>query len=299
MKKFKTIVSMLAIAAMLTLLPGSNMLTASAEGDTYAVKYVDGKWCYQKGSSYDDSILPHREVYYLLTEDLKEGDAVVVYNDKSDAPLLDLGSVRIGNLTIPQNNAFTMVSAGSYDLCYVLGGSTCSITGPVQNAYVYDYPSPARCSFNSNVSNLEVLANTSDGLSLNLGCGGTVRHLYAHTEGKTYYDLSGFSANTLSIENGVLKDPWRFSTTPSADDLAMQEKLEAANQGQSQDQAQATPPAQTPAPQNPANSDDLYDDVPKTGDSVPYLHVYLWLFGTAALCFLGSRIFKKISASAK
>lgn len=294
MKKFKALVSMLAIAAMLTLLPGSNSLTASAAGNTYAVKCIDGKWYYQAGSTYDDSILPHREVYYLLTEDLKEGDAVVVYNDEDNAPMLDLGSVRIGNLTIPQNNKFTMVTAGSYDLCYVLGGSICSITGPVQNAYVYDYPNPATCSFRSNVSNLEVLANTTDGLHLNLGCSGTVRHLYAHAEGKTYYDLYGFAADTLSFENGTLKDPWRFSTTPSAEDLAMQAELEAGNQTQ---QTEEPAPTQTPAPQNPGNSDDdLYDDVPKTGYSVPYLHVYLWLFCTAMACFLGSRIVKRISA---
>ena len=39
-KKIKVLVSMLAAAAMLVLLPGANALTAKAEGNTYSLKYI-------------------------------------------------------------------------------------------------------------------------------------------------------------------------------------------------------------------------------------------------------------------
>lgn len=293
MKRIKALVSMLAAAALLTVLPPASSMTASAEGSTYAVKCIDGKWYYQKGSTYDDSVIPPREIYYMLTEDWKDGDAVVVYNDQDNAPALDLGNVRVGNLTIPQNNKFTIVFAGSYDICYVLGGSTCAINGDVTNAFVYDYPNPATCSFNSNVSNLDVAVNNTDHVSVNLSCGGAVRHLYVHTEGKTFYDLYAFQTNSLSIENGILKTPaWQYSTTPTESDLATQAGIQ---QGTTQAPAATATPAPTKAPSN----DNEYDDVPKTGDSVSYVQLYLCLSGAAILCFLGSRLLKKSAARSR
>lgn len=265
MKKTKTLISMLAAAAILFLLPYCNSLKASAdEPVTYAVKYLPDEedWRYQADTSTFNEENPHRELYYLQ-ESLKDGDLVVVYNPTDSSQTVDLGTKRLSNLTVVETKGITIINTGGVDECYVLANNSVVINGNVTKAFVYDY---ALCNFNNNVTELTIYAG--DDVFSDVGCSGTVGHLYvpSTTMNHTFYDLYNFQANSLSMEDGVLlTSDTQYSSSPSA----------------------GTAPAPTAAPQTPASSsanNSEYDSVPKTGEFNPVP----WLSCIAALCAAGS-----------
>lgn len=220
MKKIKTFAAMVTAIALLFFVPQTTSLTASAaEPTTYAIKYLPSEhaWRYQANTSTFNEGEYHRELYYLY-QVLKEGDLVVVYNNSSSAPSLNLGDVRLSNLTVVQSSSLSVIYTGGIDDCYLLAGTACSVNGDISNAHVYD---SALSNFNGNVKNLNIYAG--DSMTSTVGCGGTVEHLYATSPSKTYYNLFNFKANTLSIKNGILQTAAEnYSATPAAPQLTRQ-----------------------------------------------------------------------------
>lgn len=275
MKKIRVLVTMLTAAALLVLLPGGSTLKAeAAEAKNYAVKYCpdegDGEWRYQEGSVFDEEE-DDRELYYLL-QDLKAGDKIAVYNGDATAPALDLGSVKLGNVTIC-HTAMTVVHTGGVSECYVLAASACSVSGDIDTAHVYDV---ATATFAGNVNELIVTAE-GESLGSNVGCSGQVGHLYARSDNyhKTFYNLYSFDKDTLDISEGRLKT-----------DSSHYEKTEpAASNTQASNTAVATP-APTAAP-----SSGEYDDVPKTGEG----NLIFWFLAASVLCFTGSLVLREKS----
>lgn len=268
-KRIKSFVSILAAIAVLVMVPAGNVLPVkAAEPVTYSVKYIGGSiddWRFQPGTTFDDSAY-YREIYYL-NQDLKDGDAVVVYpGEVTPSKELNLGTVKLGNLTVHQN-ATAVVRTGGIKDCYILAGSTSAINGNVTNAYLYD---KVNCTFNDNVTEM-TLYYTEVPYS-NLTCGGTVGHFSAvllnQSNAKKYYDIYDVSAGALNLQYGYLitKND-KYSTTPSAQNSQATENGSAASSGSSSE----------------------YDKVPKTGDS----SIYLWLFCASAFCFAGSRMLRK------
>lgn len=277
MKKIKAFVTTLAAVALLALLPESSALTAdAAEAKNYAVKFCPddngGEWRYQEGSIFDDE-KSDREIYYML-QDLKDGDKVAVYNTESGAEALNLGTVKLGDLTIC-GTTFTIVSTGGISQCNVLSGSACSISGNIDNAHVYDV---ATVTFVNNVTELIATAE-NESFDSNIGCSGTVWHFNAYSINapKTFYDLYNFTQNKLDVSDGNLKTEYYYYDTSLP--------------------ASTPQPQATTAPSAPAASDtipastasDEYDDVPKTGES----SLIFWLFAASALSFTGSCMLKR------
>lgn len=275
MKRIQKIAAVLAAVAMLVLLPEASAFPAFAEEPvTYAVKYVSEEtgWLYQPNTStYDDSVNGH-SIDNLLKV-IKDGDLVVIYNDLGANKYLDLGNVKLSNLTYVEGAKWSMVFAGSVQDCYVLGGSTGTVNCDVENAYVYD---TVVFNFNGNVKEMTVYA--ADKVQSSIGCEGTVGHLYGSctTMNRTFFDLYDFAAGALFIQDGILTPKGSYkSAEEHAAELA------------------AAPTAAPPAPENtpaPAPSDE-YDDVPKTGQS----NLYLWLLFASVVCFVGSRALKRSS----
>lgn len=278
MKKIRKLAIMLAAVTALVLLPASNAFPSkAAEPVTYAVKYVSDElgWRFQANTSVFDSSNNGREMYYLL-QDIKEGDLVVIYNDSDNAGDLNLGNVRLSNVTYTQGCHFTIVFAGSVDDCYVLGGSTGTINCDVKNAYVYD---TVTFNFNNNVDNLYLYA--ADKINSTLGVSGTVGHLTASTPPgqepyRVAFDYYDFPAGTLRFNNGAFQ--------PSA--LGFKTPEEHAQQSPQPLPETSQPEVSQPETSQTASPDpsDEYDDVPKTGQS----NLYLWLLLGAGICFTGS-----------
>ena len=273
MKKLKKIVSLLAAAALLVLLPGGNTLTASAaEPTTYCIRSIDGEWRFQATSTWDDTAA-HRELYYMEQE-IKDGDIIVIDGSLDNKPITV--NVRLSNLTVKSSSSLVFTANG-YDSCYILDQNVAAINGDVTNAYVYG---TARCNFNNNVTNLEVIGSGSDLNNLNatVSVVGTVSHLKATDsgDGGVYFEYYDFPANKFRMENGTVKTAETdYSTTPSS---TTQETT-----------AQESTAQQTTSSQTPAASDE-YDDVPKTGQS----NLIFWLFGAAVICLAGSFALRKI-----
>lgn len=277
MKKIKALVTMLAAVALLALLPESSTLKAdAAEAKNYAVKFCPnengGDWRYQEGSTFDDE-KSDRGIYYML-QDLKAGDKVAVYNTESDAEALNLGTVKLGDLTIC-GTTFTIVSTGGVSQCNVLPGSTCSISGNIDTAHVYDV---ATVTFVNNVTELIATAE-NESFDSNIGCNGTVGHFNAYSINapRTFYDLYNFTQNKLDVSDGNLKtESYYYDTSAPA----------------STPQPQATSAPSAPAASNTtaaSSASNEYDDVPKTGES----SLIFWLFAASVLSFTGSCILKK------
>lgn len=265
MKKTKTIAVVFAAAAALILFPKGNALTAEAEEPvSYAVQYDEGTggWRMQANTNVFDNSVYSREIDYLQ-QDIKEGDIVVVYNHSNARKDLDLGNVRLSNLTVVQNTSFCVIRTGGVDECYVLGGSTCSINGNVKNAHVYN---GAVCTFVNNVDDLTLHEEDS---KVVVSVRGTVGHL-----GGSGFDLYDFVEDSLSIEKGT------FWTDSSKYHTAEEHALLTPVSGGG--------PAATEQPQSAA-TDDEYDDVPKTGQN-NLLH-WLLLFAFASLA--GSYLLRK------
>lgn len=272
MKKIKTFAAVLAAVLGLSMIPAAN--AEAAEPVNYCVKYdtEKGDWLFQDNTSVYNDEINGREMYYMLNN-LKDGDIVTVSNDAGDAPLLDLGGVRLGSLTITSGQ-FTMVKVGSADNFYANRGSSSSITGTITNAYVYYN---ALTNFNSNVKILNVYYernNESDAPTV--GCNQTVEQLNLRSlnEPNWIYDsFYNFAVNSLSIKNGVLLTEEGYY---SRDPVALSTNATTAN---------------TKGTGSSSSSKSQYDDVPKTGQN----NVYLWLLGTAAACFAGSGLLRKAS----
>ena len=280
MKKMKKAMSVLAATALLVLATGVGSLTAhAAEPVTYSVKYIGGEyndWRYQVGSTFDDSAY-HRE-QYCLRQDLKDGDLVVVYG--ADAPSgkeLDLGTAKLGNLTIFQN-ASTIVHTGGVQDCYVLAGSYCSINGNVTHAYLYDNTT---CNFNNNVLDM-TLYYGGDSPESNVSCAGTVGHFagISKKNDSKYLELFNISENAFRMTDGATQVPsGKYSPEPTAEYLqAMKDASTPVTTG-------TTPSGSTGKPSSE------YDSVPKTGES----NVSIILLCVSALCFTGNLILRKKS----
>ncbi len=250
MKKLKNLLAMIAIAAFVfSPLLGNALTVSAAEPATYCLKYVDGEWRYQPGSSWKSDGY-HRELYYF-NQEIKEGDQVVVEGSGSEVPLNI--PVKISNLTINQVSFCSVVTKG-IDTCYVLGNSTCAINGDVSKAYVYN---TSCCNFNNNVGYLELIGTTD--VTSTIAVLGTADHVYAKDDTRVYYDLYQFTAGKLRIEDGSLRTENKYySTTAPA--------------------ATATNTANT-TPK--ATNTSEYDDVPKTGE-VNYFPLLLSVMGCAA-----------------
>lgn len=280
MKKFKRIVSLLAAAAILFLMPGMNTLTVHAEEPvTYYVKYLpnDDQWRFQAGTSVWDDKAVHREIYYM-EQDIKDGDIVIIDGNKAGSVLKF--PVRISNLTI-MPGSYIVFHANSIDECYVLHDSTAAVNGDVTNGYVYDN---AVCTFNNNVGTLQILDDS--GLHATVTVGGTVNHLNGKDNLYTYYDYYNFAAGKLVTKDGrVQTDAKDYSTTAPAAD-ATQNQQPAPDQN-TQPQAQ---PAENTQPTPAQTSSGEYDDVPKTGDS----NTVFLLLGISALCLAGRTYLKRV-----
>lgn len=293
-KRIKLFVSMLAAAAMLVLLPGGNAMTAHAEeAKTYSIKYFGGDindWRYVPGNTFEDGMY-HRELYYLKTENLKDGDLIVIYpGDNPGSKELDLSEFRLGNLTVYQNTQAVVKTNGIKD-CYVLAGAYTAINGEVTNAHLYDNTT---CTFNSNV--LDMILHINDESHSNISCAGTVgmfRILNNADQTKgLFYDIP---QNTMKYENGTIQFP-QWSPNPTEAYLQAKAAADGTTTGDSAstapaagDSASTTPAAGGSASTTPTAgaSADEYDSVPKTGDSSQTGWV-IGLIGIAAVLFAGS-----------
>lgn len=269
MKKIKVFAATLAVIAATALLPEINALTAHAEEPTtYYMTYDSdaGEWRYEISEDGNETGYT-RELYYYY-QNAKDGDIVVVKNTDESAPQLDLGTIRLSNVTILFDSAFTMIKAGSIDDFFALFRTGSSITAPIVNAHVSD---PALVNFNSNVQNI-IVTVTENEPDFTIGCAGTVGSLQVNLSDNTGYTLYNFAAGTLEVRDGALKtDEEHYSRTPSASAPA----------------APATPAA----PSSSGTSSDEYDAVPKTGDANPIM----WLLCAAAVCMAASFGLKKAS----
>lgn len=277
MKKLKTLVSLLAAAALLFMIPGVNAMQASAEEPvTYFLKYVEekGEWRFHIGA-WDDNNAGHRELYYLK-EAIKDGDLIVI--EGGDHGLTLELPVNLNNITFNHSYSAT-ITAKSVENVYVLRDSVAAVNGDVVNAHVYDN---AVVNFNNNVTNLYITKERSGEQSIAVI--GTVGYVQTGDAEKVYNQFYNFQANSFRQEKGILKtDASLYSTTPVA----------------TQPAAPVTPetpaaPVTPSAPDTPAASTaGEYDDVPKTGDSfaLPYM-----LFAAAAFCFGGVYLLRKKKA---
>lgn len=281
-KRIRSLVLTLAAAALLVLLPQSNALTVKADGpETYSVAYIEGtynEWRYQPGSVFDEP-KGHGSLGELLLK-LKDGDSVVVYQVGTPGKTLDLGSTKLGNLTIYQNVNGAVISTGGVKDCYVLAGALTAVNGDITTAYIYDAPNTAApntttCTFNNNVIDM-YLYMTRDPAT-NISCGGTVGHFHATyvDNGDTYTECYDYQAGKFSFLNGYINVPeWAHGSGPSDEYL---QANAAANEGTAQ------------APSTGKNTSDEYDKVPKTGDSNPVF----WLLLASAACFGISCLLRK------
>lgn len=281
-KKIRLLVCMLAAAAMLVLLPDENALTAKAETNTYSLKYFGGDindWRYVPGNKFEDGMY-HKELYRLKTEELKDGDLIIVYpgDEVPSNKELDLSGFKLGNLTVYQN-ASAIIFADSIKDCYILAGAYTAINGDVTNAHLYDNTT---CTFNNNV--LDMVLHINDKPYSNISCAGTVgKFLILNNEDQSkgvFYDIP---KNTMMLSNGTIQFP-NWSAEPS--DAYLQAR--AAADGTAEVSAPSdAPAASAPATAAAGTSSDEYDQVPKTGES----NNIIWLVsltGAAAILFAGS-----------
>lgn len=215
MKRIKTFVTMFAALAAMILLPGASALKVSAaEPATYYIDYdPDGYgWYVLVEADMADRDNAPPKVMQFFYRDVRDGDAVVVSCYHDNAPQLDLGTARLGNVTILPDTSFIMVKAAHIVDFFALGKSFCSISAPITNAYVYD---PAVVNFNDNVK--DILLNVDSGASTStLGGSGTVDSLTVYfSTNNSSYSLYNFPKDTFSFKDGYINTPANlFSTVP-------------------------------------------------------------------------------------
>ena len=253
MKKLFSLFAVVMMAVMSLNL--STLTVAAEEPTTYIVKYdaPTEEWLYKVGSTWENE-LEAKSMYYMTLE-MKDGDYVVVVTPEGN-PTLNL-DFHLGNLTITANSSCT-VNVKSIKDCYILSGAMANINCDVTNGYLYDF---SVCNFFGNCDSLKIYYTDDTTVSVNVV--GTCKNFYMHNDDNksVKYQLYNFTTS-LSLNSGELKNnAGEYSTTPAA----------------------ATKPT---APSTGGNE---YDDVPKTGQS----NTYLFAFGLAAVCFLGSYSLKK------
>ena len=273
MKSLKCIKKLLALtvsAAMLTLLPNVNVLTASAdEPVTYYLMYSEEneEWLYQVGSVWNDNGESSSSFY--LQEKIKNGDTVVIGNGSYTALTFN---VHLSNLTINnRSDVIAMVSVtGGIDNCYFNSGTHGAVTGSVTNAYVYGV---SRANFNSNVGNLYSYEHDSES-GPTIGVTGTVSYFVdENADGSRGYYGTNFAADSFVLTNGVLEtDSEKYTQDISG--------------------GPASSSAQPVAAQTTTSgaSSDEYDEVPKTGE----ISFALWLCLAAAVSFSGSLLLRRL-----
>lgn len=319
MKRLKTIVSLLAAAAMLFLSSGSEQLRVSAaEPVTYSLKYVEDKdeWRYHVGA-WDDNNAGHRELYYLK-QSIKDGDILVIeggeHNLNLEVP------VSLNNITFNHSH-LAVITAKSVENVYVLRDSVGVVNGDVTNAHVYDN---AVANFNNNVTNLYITKERSG--EQTIAVVGTVDYVRTGDAEKVYNEFYNFQANSFRQEEGILKtDASKYSTVPAlvppvapvdptvtapvapvpgttvpvpgvTDPSAVTPVVPSVPVTPVAPAAPTVPvtPVTPVAPVVPVSPDDsLYDDVPKTGEPLFYPGL---LIAAAGICFGGAYLLKKKSA---
>lgn len=277
MKKTSLLTSAFVAALAFFLFPTTS-LTAHAKN--YAVSFNEEKqeWKWQEGSTYDSS-KEENHMYYLS---LQDGDYVAVYEGAaSDGETLDLGSAKLGNLTIVNTIGTVVVKTGGISECYILANTTSSISGNVNTAYVYD---PATVTFTGNVTNLISTSNNSD-YNCNIGVGGTVAyyHAYSLNDPKTFWEKYNFAAGKFSVEDGNLKTQYYYyddnGTVPTSTTTDTAAAAESS-----------TTTTAAPSTTTAVASASEYDDVPKTGEDASYAYLLLL---AAAVCGAGSVMLRK------
>ena len=282
-KKLITLMSTAACCAMLTVIPSVKAEAAT----TFFVKFDTdmGEWRMQTGREKWEDEDAGRELYYLNNGEnpVKDGDTVVILSNDEDATggtEIEINS-RLGNLTV--NRADAIIRTKGVNECYVLGGSYTAITGDVTNAYVYD---DAVCTFNSNVTNLNLLSSSSNSIESTVSVKGTVAYALLKNPNDVIAQYYNFRANTFFYddESGLTTDAADYSKNGSVP--AASASTPAAT---STTEAAPAAPAAAATPAAPAANASAYDDVPKTGDS----NLAAWLFGCSVLSFAGCLAFRK------
>lgn len=251
----------------------------AADPTTYCIRYDNEKeeWYYQVGSAWDDTVPPpKREVYYMF-QILKDGDYIVV-DSPSDCGKITIDA-NLGNLTILPNSS-AVITCKSIQEYYQLHDSTVSINGNVEKAFVYDH---AVANFNNDVNYLELVFASEPEPTMVAHVTGTCAELFVHAsdDNKVSYHLWNFK-DELNFYNGILQTEYgKYDINPPSS--------KPAAVTPSTTPAAPSNTTTTPAPAAPSVSDDEYDDVPKTGESV----AYVWMFALAALCITGSYTIRK------
>ncbi len=240
MKRIKTLLLMLAAAAFMILLPENVTLKAeAAEAKNYAVKFLpdqnngSGEWRWQEGSVFDEE-KEHSQIYYLLKQ-LKDGDKVAVYSDtEKSSPTLDLGSVKLGVLTVCHAK-LAIIHTGGISECQILNSSVCSISGDIDYAYVYDVTA---VTFTGSITELAAISMAEDdSFHSGINCHGQVWHYKAYTENgnRVFHDIYTVQKDKLLVEDGKLKTKDNcYSTERPADPVPQAPAAPAVN---------TTPPA--------------------------------------------------------
>lgn len=270
MKRCKKIISLLAAAALMVLLPGANTLQVSAAPTTYYVKYDIDQEGWRMQVHVWNNELEGREAYYLNSgsDAMKDGDVLVVLeNSEHEGPTPDLPvNAHLSNLTV--NRANVVISTGGVDECHILGGSYAAVSGNITNAYVYD---DGVCTFNNDVTNLRLIATVENTVETSVSVKGTVAYASESNGGGILKEYYNFVKGTFYFDSvaGLMTDPSLYSTTGSAPAAA------AANE--------TTTAAQQPQSAASANSGE-YDDVPKTGENNM---LFMILLAVSAVSFAG------------
>ncbi len=307
MKRLKTLVSLLAAAAMLLLMPNTDLPQVSAaEPVTYSLKYVEAnnEWRYHVGP-WDDNNSGHRELYYLK-ESIKDGDVIVV--EGGDQGLTLELPVNLSSITFNHSH-LAVITAKSVENVYVLRDSVAAINGDVKNAHVYDN---AVVNFNNNVTNLYITKEICG--QQTIAVVGTVDYVKTSDAEKIYNEMYNFQANSFRQEEGILKtDASKYSMVPVPTAPVVPGDPAATLPVVPVDPTVTLPvvptvpvdptvtvPVVPTAPVTPVApvvpvtpTDSLYDDVPKTGE--PLALPGLLVMG-AGICFGGAYLLKRKSA---
>ena len=307
MKRLKTLVSLLAAAAMLLLMPNTDLPQVSAaEPVTYSLKYVEAnnEWRYHVGP-WDDNNSGHRELYYLK-ESIKDGDVIVV--EGGDQGLTLELPVNLSSITFNHSH-LAVITAKSVENVYVLRDSVAAINGDVKNAHVYDN---AVVNFNNNVTNLYITKEICG--QQTIAVVGTVDYVKTSDAEKIYNEMYNFQANSFRQEEGILKtDASKYSMVPVPTAPIVPGDPAATLPVVPVDPTVTLPvvptvpvdptvtvpvvptaPVKPVAPVVPVTpADSLYDDVPKTGE--PLALPGLLVMG-AGICFGGAYLLKRKSA---
>ena len=307
MKRLKTLVSLLAAAAMLLLMPNTDLPQVSAaEPVTYSLKYVEAnnEWRYHVGP-WDDNNSGHRELYYLK-ESIKDGDVIVV--EGGDQGLTLELPVNLSSITFNHSH-LAVITAKSVENVYVLRDSVAAINGDVKNAHVYDN---AVVNFNNNVTNLYITKEICG--QQTIAVVGTVDYVKTSDAEKIYNEMYNFQANSFRQEEGILKtDASKYSMVPVPTAPIVPGDPAATLPVVPVDPTVTLPvvptvpvdptvtvPVVPTAPVTPVApvvpvtpADSLYDDVPETGE--PLALPGLLVMG-AGICFGGAYLLKRKSA---